>query len=177
MSDSGDADASEETVQLCQNSSVNDDEANNNAKESFEANLVIKRKRSVVWEYFSFKGSEQKGPNKERVFCKICEKTVKKGKMMMGILYCGGTTNMTNHLKVWHKSEFKKTLEEENEKSKSKNITDFFGEKAKYVTHKSSANWKNVTMTIAKWFCKSSRPAQMEEDKGFRVLMDMVCPQ
>ena len=47
------------------------------------------------------------------------------------------------------------------------------------MTHwsKSSANWKNVTMTIAKWFCKSSRPAQMVEDKGFRVLMNMVCPQ
>ena len=97
MSDSGDADATEETVQLCQNSSVNDDEANNNAMESFEANLVIKGKRSVVWEYFYFKGSKQKGPIKKRVFCKICEKTVKKGKMMMGISYCAGTTNMTNH--------------------------------------------------------------------------------
>ena len=180
MSDSSEADATEETVQLCQNSSsFSDDEANNNAMEAFEANLVIKGKRSVVWEYFNFKGSKQKGPNKKRVFCKICEKTVKKGKMMMGISYTGGTTNLTNHLKVWHKSEYKKTLEEENEKSRSRNITDFFGEKAKYVTHwsKSSANWKNVTMTIAKWFCKSSRPAQMVEDKGFRVLMNLVCPQ
>ena len=84
MSDSGEADATEETVQLCQNSSsVNDDEANNNAMKTFEANLVIKGKRSVVWEYFTFKGSKQKGPNKKRVFCKICEKTVKKGKMMV----------------------------------------------------------------------------------------------
>ena len=118
MSDSGEADTTEVVDQLCQNSSTfSDDEANNNTTEAFKVNLVIKGKRSVVWEYFNFKGTKQKGPNKNRVYCKICEKTVKKGKMMMGISYCGGTTNMTNHLKVWHKSEFKKTLEEE-EKSK-----------------------------------------------------------
>ena len=83
-------------------------EGNNNAVESFEATLVLKGKRSSVWEHFIFKGSKVKGPNKKKVFCKLCEKTVKKGKMMMGISYTGGTTNLTNHLKIWHKSEYKK---------------------------------------------------------------------
>ena len=157
---------------------VNVDEANNNEIETFEAKVVLKGKRSTVWEYFIFKGSKVKGPNKKKVFCKLCEKTVKKGKMMMGISYSGGTTNLSNHVKIWHKSEYKKT-QEGNEKNKSKSITDFFGEKAKNVTYwsKGSACWRNVTMTIAKWFCTSSRPSKMVEDKGFRVLMNLVCPQ
>ena len=169
-----------EVETICDTEQCNDvEEANNNdnAVESFEAKLVIKG-RSTVWKHFIFKGSKVKGPNKKKVFCKLCERTAKKGNMM-GIMYTGGTTNLINHLKIWHKSEYKKTIEEEDKKKESKNITDFFGEKAKNVTKwsKGSASWKNVTMTIAKWFCKSSRPAKMVEDKGFRVLMSLVCPQ
>ena len=76
---------SEGETDICDTEVV--DEANNNAVESFEAKLVIKG-RSKVWDYFIFKGSKVKGPNKKKVFCKLCERTAKKGKMM-GISYTG----------------------------------------------------------------------------------------
>ena len=121
-------------VQQCSDSTAVDaNEANNNAVESFEAKSVLKgkRERSTVWKYFIFKGNKVKGPNKKKVFCKLCEKTVKKGKMMMGISYTGGTTNLTNHLKIWHKSEYNKSIEESNEKNKSKSIKDFLVKRLK----------------------------------------------
>ena len=179
MSDSGEANISDsEIVDEPESHSIAGDDANTNDVETFEANFVIKGKRSVVWQYFIFKGSKLRGPNKKKVFCKLCVKTVKKGKMMPGITYSGGTSNLSNHLKIWHNSDYKKTIGDE-KNNKSKSITDFFREKVKNVTlwSKSSASWKNVTMTIAKWFCKSSRPANMVEDSGFRILMNLVCPQ
>ena len=59
---------SEVETDICDDTEVVD-EANNNAVESFEAKLVIKG-RSKVWDYFIFKGSKVKGPNKNKH--KIC---------------------------------------------------------------------------------------------------------
>ena len=108
MSDSEEADNAMEVVKQQEDHAI---AGPNDSEEAFEANLVVKGNRSVVWEYFVFKGNKVEGPNKNKVFCKLCERTVKKGKLVPGIAYCGGTTNLSNHLKIWHKSEFKKIRE------------------------------------------------------------------
>jgi hypothetical protein len=149
-------------------------------KIDFEPQDVIKTRGSLVWKYFHFSGTTNLGADKKKVYCKLCERNKKKGKKMSQIPYSGGTTNLTKHLKIWHKSEFKKAEEEASKKTdanKNSSIKDYYGEKTKHKWSKSSVNWKNATMSIAKWCAKNSRPAFIVEDSGFRCLMDLLCPQ
>ena len=38
----------------------------------FEPGVVLKDVKSSVWGVFKFKGSQAKGPNKDKVYCTIC---------------------------------------------------------------------------------------------------------
>ena len=49
--------------------------------------------------------------------------------------------------------------------------------KSQYKWSKSSPMWKNTTKALAKWLCKSSRPSQLVKDEGFRILLNMLCPE
>ena len=96
MSDSGEADNDTEVVKQREDHAIAGPNDSDEAYEAYEAKVVVKGGRSVVWEYFVFKGNKVEGPNKKKVFCKLCERNVKKGKLMPGIAYCGGTTNLNN---------------------------------------------------------------------------------
>ena len=36
----------------------------------FPAKKVLQKSTSIVWNFFQFKGTKEKGPNKTRVFCR-----------------------------------------------------------------------------------------------------------
>ena len=104
-----------------------------------------------------------------RVFCQLCEAE----KQDAGIAYSSSTTNMTGRLKERAK-EFKAFEEEKNRKAGS-NIKNYFSlENPVNKWGKSSEKWKNLTMSIAKWFVKDSRPALMVEDEGLIRFMDQA---
>lgn len=41
---------------------------------------------------------------------------------------------------------------------------------------KSSEKWKDLTKSLAKWFCKISRSTAMVEDEGFAAFLALACP-
>ena len=114
------------------------------------------------------------GPDSKLVYCKLCQDRTKRQK----VSYCGGTTNLTSHLRLWHQVEFKK-LSEEEEKTPKSGILNFFSLKGKKVHKwpKTSAKWKDATMALAKWLCKDSRASNMVEDVGFAFFLSHICPE
>ena len=92
-------------------------------------------------------------------------------------MYCCGTTNLTNHLKSWHKAEFKLVTENQvvSKLVQSETILGHFKSKS-IMWPKSSEKWKKLTMSLAKWFCKNSRLTAMVEDEGFAAFMALACP-
>ena len=74
-----------------------------------EAKAVLDSVKSTTWRFFKFRVSGA-DVDKSHVHCKLCLDggDTKRGQ----IKYCGGTTNMTNHLKAFHKTDYK-SLEQE----------------------------------------------------------------
>ena len=149
----------------------------------YKARDVVKGgAKSLVWKFFSFKGAAHaSGPDKSKVYCSLCEsKNIK-----TGISYCGGTTNLSAHLKSRHKAEYDKSEEEASRKESTKkgsnnNITNYFSgpnTRKVYKWSKSSKLWTEKTVALAKWFCHDSRPSFMVEDEGFKKFMELACPE
>ena len=76
-----------------------------------DAKTVLDSVKSSTWKFFKFRMSGGE-VDKNYVFCRLCLDGGKDGKMGK-IKYCGGTTNMTSHLKACHKEEAKSLLKEE----------------------------------------------------------------
>ena len=143
----------------------------------FKPNLVLKKgTKSDVWKHFVFKGTKSKGPNREKVVCLLC----KVAKKELELPYSGGTTNLIFHLKFHHKDEYipKATSTEAGETPNK--ITAFFetnNNKSIQKWPKTSTMWKKSTKAMATWLCKDTRPSYIVEDKGFRNLIALLCPQ
>ena len=139
----------------------------NMSSESYvEAKTVLDSAKSSAWRFFKFRVSGD-DVDKSYVHCMLCLDAghQKKGQ----IKYCGGTTNLTNHLKAWHKADYKCV---EKEEAPKQSILNHFGAQTKTVPKwpKSSERWKELTLAITKWFCKSSRSTMMVEDPGFFII-------
>ena len=85
-----------------------------------EAKAVLNDVKSPTWRFFKFRVLEGGDVDKSYVHCRLCldQGSKKRGQ----IKYCGGTTNLTNHLKALHKADFK-ALESEKEPTGPKQIT------------------------------------------------------
>ena len=70
----------------------------------------------MVWRYFKFRAVGDDF-DKSFVHCKLCLDAGNKKKGQ--VKYCGGTTNLVQHLKSWH-NEDHKAVKEEEEKAKGK---------------------------------------------------------
>ena len=140
----------------------------------FEPGVVLKDVKSSVWGFFKFKGTQVKGPNKEKVYCTIC---VSNKKASAKVSYCGGTSNLSAHLKYHHPAEYSKKEEEK----KSGKITSYMtiqtDPKSGYRWPKSSTMWKTATKNLAIWLCRNSRPSNLVLDEGFRAFISFLCPQ
>ena len=75
----------------------------------FEPSVVLKDVKSNVWSFFRFKGTQEKGPNKAKVYCSLC---VAKKKASAIVSYSWGTSNLSSHLKNHHPAEYSKKEEE-----------------------------------------------------------------
>ena len=67
-----------------------------------EAKAVPDNVKSSAWSYFKCRVSGEEIV-KSFVHCKLCLDAGQKKKAQ--IKFCGGTTNLTNHLKTWHKAD------------------------------------------------------------------------
>ena len=135
---------------------------------------VLDNVKSSTWKFFKFRlaGGEV---DRSYVFCRLC---LDGGNLKRGqIKYCGGTTNMTNHLKGCHKEEAKSLVKEEVTKQSSLDHFVTSTDKAVKKWPKSSEKWKNLTTALAKWFCKSSRSTAMVSDPGFHAFLSLACPE
>ena len=144
-------------------------------KEStFDPSQVLKKTpKSMCWQFYGFKKSASNTPDLTKVVCKLCDKTLP---------YSGATTNLNNHIKINHAKEVEATetkSEQKLDKNKNSigNITHHFKKISVVKWPKSSERWKKVTMAIAKWCVKDTRPVQIVEDEGFIRLMDLVQPE
>ena len=75
---------------------------------------VLDNIKSTTCKFFKFR-MEGGEVDKNYVFCRLCLDGGNEGKRGQ-IKYCGGTTNMTNHLKACHKEEAKSLVKEEGPK-------------------------------------------------------------
>ena len=105
-----------------------------------EAKVVLSSLKSTTWRFFKFRVSGA-DVDKSHVHCKLCLDGCdgKRGQ----IKYCGGTTNMTNHLKACHKAEYKSVEKQEGPKQ---SILNHFVAETKSLPKwpKSSEKWKKV---------------------------------
>ena len=110
------AENEDEEVQLDEDQGAGNSQSTEGDKK-FDASVVLncRKMKSKVWKFFFFKGTSDKGPDKSRVICKLCEQS-KRGKIG-SIPYISSTTNLMNHLKVWHPKECKKEKTEEEKKA------------------------------------------------------------
>ena len=133
----------------------------------FEPKAVLKDVKSNVWDFFKFKGTEDSGPKKDKVFCSLCLSAKKQAY----VAYSGGASNLSNHMKKHHPAEFSK---KEAEKTPNK-ITAYINrsniEDTQYKWPKTSMMWKKATKSLAIWLCKSSRPSNLVLDDGFQSLL------
>ena len=136
--------------------------------------VLKKAPTSLVWNFFFFKQDKtRKKADDSRVYCKLCEGKRKQA----GIPYNKSTTSLKSHMQNNHGEEFKLAEDSDTKKKEVKPITAFFHENSSVKWKKNSPKWKNMTATIAKWFVKDTRPAEMVEDKGFRELMALARPE
>ena len=162
------------------NTTVSDDDEE---EKIFEPSKVLTSKlTSVIWKFFVFKGTKNKGPKKDEVFCSICLKdnTAKK----KSVPYSNSTSGPMFHLVHHHKSELEKVKAEIAAKEGSKHphgqnlITEYgLRKNVRNCWPKSSQKWKNNTKLLAKWLVAESRPLKMVEDKGFRDYSFSLCPE
>lgn len=162
------------------NTTVSDDD---DEEKIFEPSKVLTSKlTSVIWKFFVFKGTKNKGPKKDEVFCSICLKdnTAKK----KSVPYSNSTSGPMFHLVHHHKSELEKVKAEIAAKEGSKHphgqnlITEYgLRKNVRNCWPKSSQKWKNNTKLLAKWLVAESRPLKMVEDKGFRDYSFSLCPE
>ena len=78
----------------------------------FEPEVVLNSPSSACWKFFYFKGTEEGGPQKAKVFCRLCSSAAKINKtghklgLKYGISFSGGTTNLNKHLEAHHPAEW-----------------------------------------------------------------------
>ena len=108
------------------------------------------------------------------VHCTLCMDSGSKKRGQ--VKYCGGTTNLTLHLKTWHKADHKEMVEKDEAPKGS--IKEHFEVKSKteFKWPKSSRQWKDLTMALTKLVCKNSRSTMIVEDSGFVAFLRLACP-
>ena len=96
--------SSELQIKICGQAAVADGEI------VFEPKDVLKNPNSPVWKILYFKGTLEGGPDKTRVYCKLCFNDFEsKGNLFSrenGLRYNGGVGNLTTHYKNGHPTEW-----------------------------------------------------------------------
>ena len=88
--------------------------------ESFlEPKAVLDSVKSSSWKFFNFRVADG-DVDRSYVHCKLCFDTGNRKRAQ--VKYCEGTTNLTLHLKTWHKADYKAMVEKEEPPKKPPSI-------------------------------------------------------
>ena len=137
----------------------------------FEPKDAMKKElRSIVWQFFHFQGTEEKGADTSATYCNLCNKRFS---------YHSATTTMSDHLKADHDKEYSEAEQKSKEKASKLNlITNYTKTSDTAPQWKTSSNiWKTATAALAKWLCESSREINLVNDKGFHDFIRILNSQ
>jgi len=105
--------------------------------------------KSAVWSYF------QRSSDGKTVKCTLCE---------MELTFCGGTTNMHNHIRLKHPSDEKPTAQS--------TLSGFVSSPRKM----NAGTAEKVTVAITNMIVQDYLPVSLVEGDGFRNLMNILAP-
>ena len=117
---------------------------------------------SLVWKHFGFVKDSDGTIQREKAVCKLCLQKVAQG---------GGTTNMRNHLKTKHLTEFNALYLEEPSSSSQTSLDDFVMSKAVKKLPASSDLAKKLTNGIADFITRDLRPVSVVDGVGFFYIL------
>ena len=146
-------------------------------KKTYKAEDVfrLKKERNICWLFFHIgENSEGNGPDKTKVHCNICARVIN---------YHHSPTNMLNHLKTYHNKILDQAVDErkievpKKEKNLITNYTILDKSKNVKMWDKSSNQYKEATRLMVQWFCASSRPTNIVNDKYFKQFLNFLCPE
>ena len=131
-----------------------------------ESQIVTPKNRtSKVWQYFGFPKSEKEG---KKAYCEICK---------AGVVHAGGTTNLKNHLYMWHHLVHDELYESAAivEGTLSSTLNNF----VKCITPlpQSSEKAKKLTCAICEMIARDIRPISIVNDIGFLNLLREAEPR
>ena len=147
------------TAECSQRASVDSDNAS--------AIVTPSKKTAAVWKLFGFWKNEK---GKKAMSCKLCEKAV---------VHAGGTTNLKNHLFIWHRPEYNE-LYNQTELKTQPWLTDFTRTVAATHTEKFAATSEHVKMlmqAVAEFIAKDLCPIAVVDGVGFLNLIHLAEPR
>ena len=114
--------------------------------------------------------SEKRNKDNKAALCKLCEKDV---------VHAGGTTNLKNHLFIWHKKEYDELYSQTAVRAQQP-LTNFA--KTATTTHMvkfpaSSERAKTLMHGVAEFIAKDLRPISVVDGVGFLNLIHLAEPQ
>ena len=96
---------------ISSNQSSTNHYTDNMTSESFlEPKAVLDSVKSSSWKFFNFRVADG-DVDRSYVHCKLCFDTGNRKRAQ--VKYCEGTTNLTLHLKTWHKADYKAMVKKE----------------------------------------------------------------
>ena len=123
------------------------------------------KKTSVAWKYFGYRKSHR---DKKNVLCKLCEKPV---------AHAGGTTNLKNHLFIWHRKEHDQLYKQTKEKDQQP-LTSFATTTSRTPKLPATSDRaKMLTQGVAKFIAQDLRPISVVDGVGFLNLMHLAEPR
>ena len=113
--------------------------------------VATKRKFSAVWKYFELPKGEKES---SKAICKICNGKYERG---------GGTSNLKNHLRNWHHSEFDELYPAETPSASSskQGTMDSFSNRVEKLSSNSSRA-KKLTRAFSLFFFLGSGQESLE---------------
>ena len=129
--------------------------------------VTPKNRTSIVWQYFGFPKGQKEG---KKAYCKICK---------TGVVHAGGTTNLRNHLHMWHRlihDELYKDSAAVAEATSSSTLDDFVSKRV-IPLPQSSEKVKKLTCAVCDMIARDIRPISIVNDTGFLNLLKEAEPQ
>ena len=124
-------------------------------------------KTAPVWKCFGFDRNDRKGKS-SKALCKLCGKSV---------AHAVGTTNLKNHLYIWHRNEYNKLFAVPELMPKEQLVLTEFMRPAHIEKLAANCNRaKKLTAAIAKFIARDLRPITIVDGTGFLNLMQIAEP-
>ena len=138
--------------------------------ESVDLVCYSKRLKSLVWKHFGVEKSSAGIVQKDKhVVCKLCSHKVAHG---------GGTTNLRNHLRTNHRTQYEELYIAEQDADTRQSLMDTFVRQAavKKLPHDSKRAIE-LTDALLEFVARDLRPVSVVDGRGFLHLMEKAEPR